>query len=326
MTSRRSDPVTGSFPRFALATLLCAVTALGTWSDAAAGTTHKTFGSPAEAAQALVDALSTSDDPEVEVILGPKGEKLLRSGDLVADDRARWRFLGAYAKKHGIAQENDAKAVLHVGEEDWPLPIPIVRASGAWRFDTAAAADEILNRRIGKNELSAIQVCLAIVDAQREYAAVDRDGSGVRAFARRMASTQGKKDGLYWPTGEGEGPSPLGPLAARAAQEGYAGLAGMDKPEPYHGYFYRILTAQGKDAAGGAYDYLVKGKMIGGFALVAYPARYGVSGIMTFIVNNDGVVYEQDLGQHTHAVARKMAKFNPDKAWRRTSMPARASP
>lgn len=278
---------------------------------------QKTFASPEAAAQALVEALSAGDTRGARAILGPAGGKLLHSGDRVADEQGLRRFLASYAARHRLVQESDAKAVLRVGEEDWPLPIPIVRTDGAWRFDTAAAAAEILDRRIGKNELNAIQVCLAIVDAQREYASIDHDGSGVPAYARRLVSTPENKDGLYWPVATGEPPSPLGPLVARAAEEGYSGSGTAHRRLPYHGYLYRILSAQGSHAGGGARSYLVDGKMTGGFGLVAFPARYGASGIMTFIVDRDGVVYQKNLGEATAAIARKMRSFDPDATWQR---------
>ena len=304
---------------------LSALVALAVGNEAAAAE-QAVFGGAEEAARALVDALSSSDTRLAEAILGPEGEKLLHSGDPVADLRARQRFVRAYAKQHRLEYRGDDKVVLHVGREDWPWPIPIVRKDAAWHFDSAAGAEEILDRRIGRNELNAIQVCLAIVDAQREYASTDHDGSGVRAFARRLVSSAGAKDGLYWPAGDSEEPSPLGPLAARAVEEGYATSPSGGKPVPYHGYFYRILTGQGEHAKGGAYDYLVDGRMVGGFALVAHPARYGVSGVMTFIVNHDGVVYQKDLGEHTSQLARDMTRFDPDRSWSRVERAARAPP
>ena len=201
------------------------------------------------------------------------------------------------AEKNRLEAESAEKVVLYLGNEDWPFPIPIVKKNALWHFDAKEGRDEILARRIGKNELSAIQVCLAYVDAQREYAIEDRDGDGLAEYAQKFWSDPGKKNGLYWKTSDGEKPSPLGPLAAEANKQGYTRKEG--KPVPYHGYYYRILKAQGKNAPGGAYDYMVKGKMIGGFALVAYPAKYASSGIMTFIVNHDGVVYQKDLGTKT---------------------------
>ncbi|HZP87031.1 MAG TPA: DUF2950 domain-containing protein [Burkholderiales bacterium] len=308
-----------------MAVLVSALIAVGVGNEVASAADQKAFVTPEEAARALVAALTRNNMQLAAAILGPDGEKLLHSGDPVADRKARQRFLTAYAKQHRLAYEAGEKAVLRVGEEDWPLPIPIVRNNGTWRFDSAAGVEEILNRRIGRNELNAIQVCLAILDAQREYAATDHDGSGVRGFARRLVSASGAKDGLYWPTKNAEEPSPLGPLVARAVEEGYPTPAADGKPVPYHGYFYKILTAQGEHAKGGAYDYLVDGRMVGGFALVAYPARYGVSGIMTFIVNHDGTVYQNDLGGDTSQLARSMTQFDPDSSWSRVESAAQPS-
>ena len=290
-------------------------------SEVLAGADQRTFASPMEAAQAFANALSDGDAQSAQSILGPQGEKLLHSGDAVADRKAVKRFLAAYAKQHRLDQLGEETAILHVGPEDWPFPIPIVRRNGAWLFDTAAGADEILNRRIGRNELNAIQVCLAVVDAQREYASTDHDGSGVRAFARRFVSSPEKKDGLYWPNGGAGPPSPLGPFVARAAEEGYPTPASGANRTPYHGYYYRMLTGQGPGAPGGAYDYLVDGRMVGGFALLAYPARYKVSGIMSFIVNHDGTVYEKDLGPDTSELAKSTTTFDPDESWRAVREP-----
>jgi len=310
----------------ALATVLALAYAFAATSANGATLTQKSFPSADQAAQAFVEALSTGNTREAEAILGPSGEKLLHSGDTVADDQALLGFLSAYAVRHRLAQEGENKAVLHVGEEDWPLPIPIVRKNGVWRFDTGAAASEILDRRIGRNELDAIQVCLAIVDAQREYASVAHDASGLLAYTRRLVSTPGKQDGLYWPVENGQKPSPLGPLVARASEEGYRRAGTTHRRAPYHGYFYRILTAQGKHARGGARSYLVDEKMLGGFGLVAFPARYGDSAIMTFIVNQDGVIYEKDLGSATSVIAKKMRAFDPDPTWRRVAPADQRSP
>jgi hypothetical protein len=307
--------------RTAFATALAGLAALAVSNATSAGPEQKTFTSPAEAATAFADALSGEDTQAAQAVLGPEGEKLLHSGDPVADRKAAQRFLVAYAKQNSLEQKSEGVVVLHVGERHWPFPIPIVRRNGAWFFDTAAGAGEILSRRIGRNELDAIQVCLAVVDAQREYASIDHDGSGVRAFARRLVSTPGTKDGLYWPSGGAENASPLGPLVARAAEEGYPTAPPAGKRVPYHGYYYRMLTGQGPDAHGGAYEYLVDSRMVGGFALVAYPARYKVSGIMTFIVNHDGTIYEKDFGQDTSELAKNMTTFNPDQTWRRVPAP-----
>jgi hypothetical protein len=233
----------------------------------------------------------------------------------VADEQGRAAFIKAYSEANRLAVEGGSKATLVIGENAWPFPIPLVNSGDGWRFDARQGEHEILNRRIGRNELAAIQVCLAIVDAEREYAAEDVDGNGVLEYAPRFASTPGKRDGLYWPTTSGGPQSPLGSLLAVAANDGYARL-GTRPLAPYHGYFYRVLTKQGKDAPGGAYDYLVKGKMIGGFAVVAYPARYRASGVMTFIVNQDGKVYEKNLGKNTAELGSGMTTYNPDSSWK----------
>jgi hypothetical protein len=249
--------------------------------------------------------------------MGPDSAPLISSGDEVADREVREKFVRMYQEKNAVVREGDAKAVLEVGNDAWPLPIPVVKEGETWRFDTKQGAEEIIDRRIGKNELSAIQVSLAYFDAQREYAAKDRDQDGLLEYAQKFVSEPGKKDGLYWESKEGEEASPLGPFAAQARKEGYTRKKTGDKPSPYHGYFYKILKEQGKHAPGGAYSYVVKGRMIGGFALVAYPATYGVSGIMTFLVNHDGTVYEKDLGKNTEALAQAMTTFDPDETWRK---------
>ncbi len=274
---------------------------------------QRSFSSPEQAMTALVDAIRAGDQKALLAILGPEGRKLVFSGDPVADKNARERFVAEYDRAHHI-QGGGGKMILYVGADDFPLPIPLVPEGSVWRFDTRAAKEEILNRRIGRNELNAIQVCLAYVDAQREYYSEDRNADGVREFAQRFTSSPGKRDGLYWTAKVGEKPSPLGPLVARARGEGYArGHAGT--PVPYHGYYYRILTGQGPGAPDGAYDYIAHRRMIGGFALVAYPAQYGNSGVMTFVVNHDGVVYQKDLGPKTAGIAAAMKRFNPDGGW-----------
>lgn len=275
----------------------------------------KTFQSAEEAVEAMIDAVSQDDTQELMAIFGSEGEKVISSGDEVADKAGRERFVQAYKEMNKLVRETDTKVTLLVGTEAWPFPIPIVKEGETWRFDTAAGAEELLNRRIGRNELNTIQVCLAYVDAQREYALKDRDGDGKLNYARQVISTEGKKDGLYWEAGEGEAQSPLGPLAAKAAEAGYKARKSGEKPQPYYGYYYKILTAQGENAPGGAYDYVVTGNMIGGFALVAYPAEYGNAGVMSFMVNHEGVVYQKDLGKGTAKKAKKMKLFDPDETW-----------
>jgi Protein of unknown function (DUF2950) len=270
------------------------------------------FKTPEAAVDALVIAAKARDTKALVGVLGPGGKAIVSSGDPVADTNIREKFVSAYEAKHAIEREGDGTQTLIIGADDFPFPIPLVNKGGEWQFDTAAGLDEILRRRIGRNELAAIQVSLAYVQAQNEYASLDPGGLGPHVYAQRIVSRLGKKDGLYWPTAEGETPSPLGELAAKASAEGYkAGAA----PIPYHGYYYRILTRQGADAPGGAYDYLVNGKMIGGFALLAFPAEYGNSGIMSFMVNQDGTVYQKDLGPRTAELAHKIDSFAPDQTW-----------
>jgi hypothetical protein len=283
----------------------------------AANANQKTFKSPEEAVKTLAEAVKGNDTKELLAIFGPAGKELIFSGDEVADKTGRERFIKAYEEMNKLVNENDAKVILHVGNGDWPFPIPVVKKGEYWLFDTMAGREEILNRRIGRNELNAIQVCLAYVDAQREYVMKDRDGDKLLEYAQKFVSEKGKKNGLYWETKEDEPQSPLGPLIAKAAKEGYTGKKPGGKRSPYHGYYYKILKSQGKNAPGGEYDYVVNGKMVGGFALVAYPAEYGDSGIMTFIVNQDGVVYEKNLGKETEKIAAAMKKFDPDKTWKK---------
>lgn len=294
------------------AVALCVMTPVAT-----AGTpVQKTFESPEAGVNALVEAVRANDLNMLRAILGPHSRRLVSSGDDVADAQNREAFLKAYGDANRIALEADTQATLLIGNDEWPLPIPLVKTGGRWRFDARQGAKEILVRRIGANELAAIQVCLAIVDAEHEYAAQTLAGDGVPHYAARFVSTAGNHDGLYWETQADEPSSPLGPLLAAAAVEGY------EKSEPsaltpYHGYYYKILTAQGADAPDGAYDYFVRGRMIGGFAVLAWPARYGASGIMSFMVNHEGVVYESDLGRKTHDVAAKLTSFNPDASWKK---------
>jgi hypothetical protein len=279
---------------------------------------QKSFASPAEAVAAMVGAVRANDATKLRAILGPGGGKLIISGDTVADEQHRKEFVANYDASNQLRLEGDARAILLVGKDDWPLPIPLVKSAGDWRFDTRQGTEEILKRRIGRNELAAMEVCRAIVDAQREYVAKDQDRNGLLEYAVKFVSAPGKRDGLYWESNaDGSDPqSPLGPLVAAAARDGYPRPATLELA-PYHGYYYRLLTRQGKDAPGGALDYMVKGKLIGGFAVVAYPARHGASGIMTFLVNHDGVIHEKDLGKNTAALAEKMTSFDPDPGWKR---------
>jgi DUF2950 family protein len=276
---------------------------------------QQSFPSPEAGVQALLDAAKSNDTKTILQILGPEAKSIVDTGDPAATQASLERFVKSYEEAHTLVPSGDTKVVLQIGKDEWPFPIPLIKDSAGWFFDTPQGKAEILNRRIGRNELDVIQVCLAYVDAQREYYTRNPQNAALLQYAQKFVSTKGKRDGLYWETSDNEPPSPLGPLVAQARRKGYKRAAG--KPMPYHGYYYKMLTGQGADAPDGAYDYVVRGKMIGGFALVTYPAQYGSSGIMTFIVNHDGVVYEKDLGPNTAATAQSMTKFNPDKTWKK---------
>jgi len=274
------------------------------------------FSSPQQAVEALVAALQENNDTELLAILGPGSVDLISSGDKVADENGRTRFLKAYGEANRLELKNEGQVTLVLGNKDYPFPLPIVNQEEGWRFDTQVGMEEILNRRIGRNELHTIEVMQAYVDAQREFVCMDSDPGGAE-FAQRLTSTEGKKDGLYWEAKEGEEESPFGPLIAGATEEGYQGGLDQVPPEPFHGYYFKILKKQGEHATGDAFDYVADGKMILGFGLVAYPAKYGASGIMTFIVNQEGVVYEKDLGEDTAKLAAAMDTFDPDETWNR---------
>jgi hypothetical protein len=274
---------------------------------------QETFSSPEAAVKAAVTATRNNNEKELLAIFGAQAKEILYSGDPVADKERRTEFLKDYDEKNHLTTQGE-NTILVVGKQDWPFPIPIVKKGQSWVFDTEKGKQEILNRRIGSNELDTIQTCLAIVDAQREYALKDRDRNGLLEYAQKFVSDPGKRNGLYWEPKAGEPESPLGPIIEQARSKGYQGKPSTN-PIPYYGYYYRILTAQGKDAPGGAYSYLVKGKMIGGFALVAYPAQYGNSGVMTFIVNYDGKVFQKNLGPKTASIAKSMKTYNPDSTW-----------
>ena len=280
------------------------------------------FPSPDAAVQALVDALRKQDRPRLTEMLIPAADDILYSGDKAADQAEAARFLALYDAGHRIQSDGKGVSTLLVGAGDWPFPVPIVKTANGYAFDAETGRDEILNRRIGRNELGAQQVCLAVVDAEREYVVRRPTGSALPVYAQKFISDTGKKNGLYWPTSEGEQQSPLGPLAAEAAAEYSASTAATtpgEQPHPYRGYCYRLLTSQGPHARGGALDYMVNGQLIGGFAVVAYPAQYGNSGIVTFITNHDGIVYQRDLGPDTSQLARAMKSFDPGPEWTKTT-------
>jgi hypothetical protein len=274
---------------------------------------QKTFATPEDAVVALVDGNKAGDINALRALFGPEGEKILNSGDPVRDQHGREVFLVAYGEKAALMTVSPTREVLYIGNEEWPFPIPLVKEGQAWRFDTAEGAREILYRRIGRNELTTIRVCQAFVDAQQEYAAQAHDGKPAGIYAQKIASTPGKHDGLYWKSEDPEQLSPLGELAAEAAAEGYRHIKGQ--PPAYHGYNFRILTGAGDSAKTGSY--IVNGEMRGGFAVLATPAIYGSSGVMSFMVDKRGVVYEKDLGPNTSAVAAKINQYNPDSGWQK---------
>jgi len=286
-------------------------------SGLAAQRSGETFASPEQAAQALAVAWHGGRAGDLLKIFGPAGQVLVRSGDPIAEANARRRFATFYDQRHRIDRGGGGEAILVIGYENWPYPIPIVPQGSGWRFDVKAGAEQILNRRIGRNELNAIAVARAYVEAQRDYAATDPLRSGVHEYAQQLASTQGKRNGLYWPASAGAGQSPLGPLVATAEAKGYpAPPPAPAARTPLGGYYFRILLAQGPQAPGGAKSYLVGGHMTGGFALIAFPARWGDSGVMTFVVNQTGIVFEKNLGPDTTGAARRITAYNPDRSWK----------
>lgn len=284
-------------------------------ADACAAAIQKTFATPEQAGEALAAAWNRGSKANLLKIFGPSGAKLVSSGDDIADKEAEERLATEYGTLHRIEMVGGQKATLVIGKEEFPFPIPIVKEANVWRFDTRAGTEEILNRRVGRNELNAIEVCRAYVESQREYASADRLGNGLHEYAQKIASDRDKHNGLYWRAAQSEEESPLGPLVASAASEGYS-AARSNMLSPYHGYYYKILTRQGDSAPGGASDYIVNGHMTGGFGLVAFPAKYGDSGIMTFVVNHDGIVFEKNLGPYTTRLAQQMTAYNPDQTWK----------
>jgi hypothetical protein len=273
-----------------------------------------TYQSPSDAADALIAAAKDKDKAALRKILGPALDDLV-SGDPVQDANDMDHFAIHAGEGDRVEQVDDAKAIVHIGKKDWPFPIPILKnAPGQWYFDTASGQDEILNRRIGDDELTTISVVHAYVEAQREYASKDRMGDSVLQYAQKIKSSPGKHDGLYWPVAEGEDESPFGPPVAEAQAQGYGKKLGSGT-QPYHGYFFRILTKQGPDTPAGAYSYIINGRMFAGFAMIAYPAQYGNTGIMTFVVNHEGKVYQKDLGSNTQDIASQIDTYDPDDTW-----------
>jgi hypothetical protein len=279
------------------------------------------FATPDAAADALFKANQANDVAALLGIFGPDGEKLVVSGDPVADTAARKRFVDAYTASHALTPANGGRMVLVIGPNAWPVPIPLEQVGESWRFDASRGAQEIVDRRIGRNELMTIRTLLAVVAAQNDYFDRLQRGSGAGAYAQRFLSTPGHQDGLYWDVAAGEAPSPLGPLIEQAESEGYPGAnATTGKQTPYQGYFYRLLKAQGRDAPGGAKAYLRDGRMTEGFAFVAWPAVYEASGVVTFLVDQDGIVFQKNLGPDTAKIAGRMTRFNPDFTWARVDI------
>lgn len=287
---------------------------LGLQEDAVARTKRqKTFETPEATVTALVKAVQASNPKYLVRLLGPGSKAIVISGDEVQDRQNRAQFLRAYKEKNRLEPGADGTVRLFIGKDDWPFPFPIVKDGKHWRFDAQAGKEEVLNRRIGENELDAMQVCLAIADAQRDYSEMMADIKKRPEYAQKFESTQGQKDGLFWETAPNDKQSPLGPLISRARAEGYDDS--LNRAAPYHGYLYKILMSQGETANGGAFNYVIDGKMIGGFAVVAFPAIYGSSGVHTFIMNHEGVIYLKDLGKDTVKTVADMTEFNPDNTW-----------
>jgi len=278
---------------------------------------QKTFATPTDAVQALYKAAEDGNQEEMLAVLGDDGKDLVYSGDAVQDQNSMQSFVKSYKAKHALTIQDNNTRILQVGVNDWPMPIPIVKDNGKWRFDTTAGKEELLYRRIGHNELGAIAACRGYIDAQKDYAAVGHDGLPAGIYAQKLTSDPGKQNGLYWETKENEPTSPAGPMLAQADDEGYG--TGAGKGTPYHGYLYRVLKAQGSAAKGGAKSYLSDGKLTGGVALLAFPAQYKVSGVMTFIINQNGVVYQKDLGEKTPDLAVAVTEYNPDSTWKRVT-------
>jgi hypothetical protein len=310
MTAMNAFEIKAGLHRLALV-LLVAMPVMSAAAD------QRVFATPEAAVDALTAALKVNDEAALLAIFGSQHRSLVISGDKAQADAARANLAKQLATFRVLESAGDDRRILLVGPEAWPVPIPLVRRGGAWRFAAEEGVEEVLNRRIGRNERSALQVLGAYLDAQRQYAAQDRDGDGVLQYAQKLGSSPGKRDGLYWPSdaAKGEEASPFGPLIAG----GSADVAGRKAGDPYRGYHFRILTRQGKEAAGGAYNYVINGRMIAGFGLVAYPAKHGDSGVMSFIVNHNGTIYEKDLGGDTARIAGGMSAFDPGKGWKRVS-------
>ena len=305
-------------PRIARQTIACVLVLLGALSIPTWAQTHRTFATPDEAARALIAAAKAGNLDAVVEIFGPDGKDLAASSDPTTARQNRQIFVVAAAEQTRLEDVGPNKKTLVIGNENWPFPVPIVKVANGWQFDTAAGKEEVIDRRIGRNELAVIDTCRAYVAAQERYAQQGHDGKPAGLYAMTFRSDPGKENGLYWPSKRGQKLSPLGDLVGHAAQEGRAiNTAGGAQPSPFQGYYFKIVAAQGSAAPGGARQYVVKGDMSGGFALVAWPAQYDSTGVMTFIVNQDNIVYQKDLGGQTDTEARKITSYNPDKSWQR---------
>ncbi len=297
------------------AVLACAAPAF------AASMAQTQFATPQSAVDALISAVQKQDKPALLAIFGKGGEEIISSGDPVADEDAARAFAAAYAQGHSLEPQKDGSEVLTLGKDDWPFPIPLEQVDGKWQFNTGAGLDQLLDRRIGRDELLTIKTMLAAAEAEQDYFNRVERGTGTGAYADRLASTPGTEDGLYWPAAPGKPASPMGPLVESAQAEGYPGAVQPGGEQmPYHGYYYGFLKGQGPDAPGGAKAYTQNGRLAGGFGIIAWPARYGNSGIMTFIINQDGVVFQKDLGPDTAKLAGEMSLFNPDESWARVDL------
>jgi len=316
-TMRHQTPSSPSGGKILIAALLVIFATVSVWGmPAMAAESQKLFSSPEEALKALVEAAKKEDRAALDQMFGPAAKGLHSSDEVQAAAEFK-EFTKHIMEKTSLTKENDSKVIINIGNENWPFPIPLVKLNDLWFFDTEAGKEEILNRRIGEDELTAILVCRTYVKAQREYALKDWNGDGILAYAQKLRSDPGKKNGLFWRHAPGEPVSPLGELVAQARIEGYKNAKSVfkEQPTPFHGYYFKVLTKQGKNAPGGQYDYIINGNMVGGFGLVAFPSKWGESGIMTFIVNQQGKVFQKNIGQDTSKVAQEMQSYDPDETW-----------
>jgi len=316
-TNQQKSPSRSSWGIVFIAALFLTAVTVSVWSmPLMAAVLQKVFSSPEEALKALVEAAKTGDRAALDQLFGPAAKSLHSSDEVQAATEFK-EFTNHVVEKTSLVKENDSKVIIYLGNENWPFPIPLVKKNDQWFFDTEAGKEEILNRRIGEDELTAILVCRTYVKAQREYALKDWNGDGILAYAQKLRSDPGKKNGLFWRHAPGEAASPLGELVAQARIEGYKKSKSLfkEQPTPFHGYYFKILTKQGEHAPGGKYDYIINGNMVGGFGLVAFPSMWGESGVMTFLVNQQGKVFQKNMGQDTLKIAQEMQSYDPDETW-----------